>query len=108
MLSTGVPNFRIHAGVFQVAVPTRINVIGIDQTVIAQVRGDFAKEGNVYVLKPAEFYIGSCPIHFFPWLPDFLMRRFLSTVPVPDAVVVAWKNLSSVRVDGSTLQLTMP
>jgi hypothetical protein len=108
MVRPGEPNFRIQGGVMQIGVPLEIAAPGFERTVIAQVRGRFARQGNGFALTPDEFYLGACPLHRLPFVGDYVYRRVLESAPVPAEAAIAWGNLSDVAIDGATLRLTMP
>lgn len=105
-LGTGAPNVRIANGEMQVAVPVTLDFIG--QKVIAQARGGFEKEGSVFVFKPTEMYLGSCPVHRLPVLAGMVRDEFLKAQPIPEDLKAAWQKLAAVSVQGNTLKLTMP
>lgn len=101
----GAPNVRIREGVMQVALPVTINLI--DHKVIAQARGGFVKEGDIFVFEPTEMYLGSCPVQRLPILSGLVRDRLKAAQAMPDEVKAAWQKLGSVSVDGNTLKLTM-
>lgn len=107
MLTAGSPNFRIREGVMQIGVPVRVSVAGLDRRVIVQARGDFEKRGEVFVFSPDELYLGSCPVQRLPLVPRFVMKKFLAGANVPEELATAWKNVSEVKVEGSSLHVTM-
>jgi len=105
-LAAGAPNVRIANGELQVAVPVTVDLIG--QKVIAQARGGFEKEGSMFVFKPTEMYLGSCPVQRLPLVADVVRNKFLQSQPIPDDLKAAWEKLAAVSVQGNTLKLTMP
>lgn len=107
MLTAGSPNFRIREGVMQIGVPVRVSVAGIDRRVIVQARGGFEKRGDVFVFSPDELYVGSCPVQRLPVVSGLVMDRFLTGANVPEELAAAWRNVSEVKVEDSSLQLTM-
>jgi hypothetical protein len=106
-VAAGSPNFRIRGGVLQIGVPVNVNVAGLSQRVIVQARGGFAKHGDTFVFQPTEFYVGSCPLQNVPVAKAIVMKQVLGAVSMPQDLAAAWRKLSDVTVEGSTLTLTM-
>lgn len=104
---TAEPNFRIRNGVLQIGIPCTLNLFGVSESVILQMRGGFQKEGGVFVYEPKEFLIGSMPAQHIPMLTGLLMKKIYSAQQLPDELVAAWKKLTDVAIDGSTLKLTI-
>lgn len=107
-LALGAPNFRIRDGSLQLAVPVTINTMDLGLKVLAQARGTFAKQGDVFVFEPTEMYLGSCPVQRLPFLASYVREKVIAAQPIPDDVKTAWGKLASVTIEGSTLKLTMP
>jgi hypothetical protein len=108
VLAAGTPNFRIREGVLQMAVPLTINVLGSSQKVMAQSRGGFVKQGDVFEYHPEELYLGSCPLQRLPWLPHLLREKVFSSQLLPPDLRASWVKLSDVSIEGNALRLTMP
>ena len=106
--AVGAPNFRINSGVMQVGVPVTVNALGLGQKIIAQARGGFTKEGNLFVYDPKELYLGSCPVQRLPFLSGYVRNKFVAGHPIPEDIKTAWAKLSNVAIEGNTLKLTMP
>jgi hypothetical protein len=109
-VTPGAPNFRIHDGLLQVAVPVRYkyDAFAIDQTLLVQAIGTFARRGEGIVFVPKKMYVGSCPLEKMPQAMEFLMKKFFDKQTFPPDIVAAWSKLSEVTIEGSTLKLTMP
>lgn len=107
MVTAGTPNFRIRDGVLQVAVPVDLKVAGIDRRIMVQARGGFERDGEVFVFNPNEVLVGSCPLQRLPAAQGMVMKRMWAALAVPEEVASAWRNLSTVTIDGSTLTLEM-
>ena len=108
VLTPGALNARIRDNVLQLAVPLHVSVAGFDQDLIAQARGGFEKNGDMFVFAPSEVYVGSCPVQRIPGLSAMLLKRVYAATPVPPEVVAAWQKLADVAVEGTTLRLSMP
>ena len=110
LFTPGPPNFHIQNGVMQITVPVRVkwDLAFLDQTVLVQARGGFARQGDTIAFVPRTMYVGSCPVERLPRAMDYLMRKFFDTQPVPPDIAAAWSKLADVTVEGSTLRLTMP
>ncbi len=106
MLTAGSPNFRVREGVMQIGVPVRVSVAGMDRRVIVQARGGFEKRGEIFVFAPDELYLGSCPMHRVPVVAGWVMNKFVSGASVPEELAAAWRNVSDVKVEDSSLHLT--
>ena len=100
------PNFRVHDGVVQIGLPVRIAAFGwLDQKVILQATGTFAKEGDTFVFQPTEFYLGSCPIQRLPAVKNLIFKRVVAAAPAE--LHDAWGKLTDVTVEGPTLKLAV-
>ena len=100
------PNVRIHDGVLQASLPVRIAAFGwLDEKVILQATGTFAKSGDTFVFEPTEFYIGSCPVQRLPAVQSAIFKRVVAAVPAE--LHEAWGKLTDVTVAGATLKLAV-
>lgn len=106
-VAIGIPNVRIRENVMQVGVPVTVNVLGLEHKVIAQARGGFTKQGNVFVYDPAEMYFGSCPVQRLPFLSDYIRKKLAGGQPIPEDIAAAWPKLANVSIEGNTLNLAM-
>ena len=109
-MTAGAPNFRIHDGAVQIAVPVRIkwDLANLDTIVLVQATGNFARRSESIVFVPKTVYVGSCPVDRLPRAVDFVMKKFYESQPVPADIAASWAKLSDVTVEGTTLRLTMP
>ena len=105
MVSAGVPNFRIHDGELQIAVPMNVSLSGFAQQVMVQARGGFEREGETFVFAPNEVLVGSCPLQRLPAAQGILMKRFFASLAMPEEIATAWRGLANVSIEGSTLRL---
>lgn len=98
-------NFRIRDGVFQVGTP--LTIPGLGQTVIFQARGGFARHGDRFALDAHEVYLGACPLHRLPGAAGLVMNRIGASArtSLPAEFQAAWSRLTSVSIEGDTLQL---
>lgn len=108
VLAPGAPNVRIREGIMQVAAPVNLNVLGLTRKVVAQARGQFVKDGDMFVYAPDEIYFGSCPVHRLPLLSGLVKSKMLSQHPIPDDVMATWRKLANVQIEGNALKLTAP
>ena len=102
------PDFRIRDGVMQIAVPTKINVLGLEQDVVLLAKGDFAREDGKFVFVPATMTIGSCPLERLPFARAFALKKLLRDQAFPEDVAASWGKLVAAHVEGNELKLTMP
>jgi hypothetical protein len=107
-LAPGTPNVRIREGIMQVGVPVNVNVLGITRKVVAQARGQFVKEGDMYVFRPDEAYLGSLPVQRLPFLSGLVQGKAFSQYSIPDDIMAAWRKLANVTIEGNALKLTAP
>ena len=108
LMETGTLNIRIRGGRIQFAVPVSYNVLSVTGTVIIQASGEFVRSGSTFEFVPDTFSAGSCPLVRLPILKEYVLRRFLFAMPVPEDIASAWSKLSDVTIEGPTLRLKMP
>jgi len=106
--TAGAPNFRIRDGLLQIGVPVKVDVFGLEISVLVQTQGTFVKSGGTFVYEPETIWVGSCPIDRVAVARDFVVKKVLNPQPVPDDIQNAWSKLAGVSVVGSVLRLTMP
>jgi hypothetical protein len=80
----------------------------MSEKVVVQTRGGFAKQGDIFVYEPRDFYIGSLPITRLPMVSKYAREKFLNSQAIPDDIKTAWAKLVHVSVEGNVLKLTMP
>ena len=102
------PNFRIRDGVLQLAVTTKVNVMGLEQEVVMLAKGDFAREDGQFVFVPASMTVGSCPLERLPFARTYALKKLLRDQAFPEDVAASWGKLVAAHVDGKELKLTMP
>lgn len=109
LLSFEALNVRIRDGVFQVGIPTSINLkmLMMSFPVVVQSRGSFEKQADMWIFKPSEMYLGSMPLHRIPGLTGALVQRVMRSSLVPEEAITVWKRVSQVSVDGKQLKLTI-
>lgn len=107
-VAVGVPNVRLHGGVMQVGAPVTLTVFGVEQRLIAQARGGFEKDGDVFVYDPREIYLGSCPVQRLPFVSSYIRAKVLQSQKVPEDIAASWAKLANVAIEGNELKLTMP
>ena len=108
LLTLGGPNFHLHDGKVQIAVPVTLSVLGLDQSVTVVADGSFVKRGGVYAFDADTLYVGSCPLQRVPFAASFAAKKFIAALPVPEDVAKSWPKLTDVAVEGNVLKLTMP
>jgi hypothetical protein len=104
----GALNFRIYDSALQLGVPVKVNLYGLELTVVVQGRGTFVKTGENFAYAPATVLVGSCPVDPLPMARAFVMKKIFEMQPVPEDISKVWGNLSDVAVVGTALKLTMP
>lgn len=108
LVTLGGPNFHLHEGKVQIAVPVTISVLGIDQAVTVLADGSFVKKGAGFGFEADTLYLGSFPATRVPFVAGFAAQKFIAALPVPEDVAAAWPKLADVAVEGNALKLTMP
>lgn len=101
-------NVRISESVLQFSMPTTTSLLGLDLSLFLQLRGGFVHGAEGFTFDPAEFYIGSLPIHRVPGLAGWLIKRMAAARPPPQELVASWRKVTNVALDGNTLKLTLP
>ena len=108
-LAPGVINFRVHGGVLQAAMAGSFNLAGLEIAPLVQLRGDFGKGADGFVFQPAEFYVGSLPVHRIPGLSAWLLNKMLAAQKsMPEDLKTAWQKLGAIAIEGDTLRLSPP
>lgn len=104
--TTGAPNVRVRDGALQVGAPVTIDLL--DLKVVAQAKGGFVKQGDIFVFEPETMYLGSCPVHRLPLVAGLVRNAFLNSQPIPEDIKTAWAKLAGVTIEGNAVKLTMP
>ena len=106
----GTPNFRITNGALQIGSECQLDLdmIGVKRPLILQASGRFVKNEGKFVFVPEQLFVGSCPIHKLPGVAVFVFDRVFANNKVPEDIAVAWKKLTRVSIEGSSLAMTMP
>jgi len=107
LITPSVLNFRIRDGVVQVGLPTTIATLGYTFPVVAQMKGTFVKQGDIFMFVPETVMIGSLPLHRFPHATEYMMQRAMTSDALAPEIMAAWKKLKNVEVDGKTIKLTI-
>jgi hypothetical protein len=109
-LQFGTPNFHIANGVLQIGSECELDLdmIGVKRPLILQASGRFVKNEGKFVFVPEQLFVGSCPIHKLPGVAVFVFDRVFANNKVPEDIAVAWKKLTRVSIEGSSLAMTMP
>ncbi len=108
LLDPGTLNIRIRGGKIQFAVPVAYNILTLTGSVIVQASGEFVRSGSSFEFVPERITAGGCPLVRLPILKDYIVRKFLFAMPVPEDIAAAWPKLADVTIEGSTLRLKMP
>jgi hypothetical protein len=107
LVTLGGPNFHLHDGKVQIAVPVTLSVLGLDQAVMVVANGSFVKKGAGFVYEADSIYLGSCPVQRVPFAAGFVSQKFIAALPIPEDVAAAWPKVTDVAVEGNVLKLTM-
>lgn len=101
-------NFRIQESVLQVGLAGKLSAAGVSHDLVFQTRGQFEKGAAGFVFVPAEFYVGSLPLHTVPGLAPFFIKRILAAQELPEDMQETWKQLDTVVVENTVLRLNRP
>lgn len=107
VLTPGTMTVRIRNGKFQIGVPVTLDLLGFTQKIVAQTRGTFENEGDQFVYVPTEMYFGSCPIDRLPFVSAFVRNKVIGTHALSSETIAAGAKVSSLTVEGNTLNLSM-
>lgn len=107
LITCNVVNFRIRGGVVQVGLPGTVNTFGYQFPVVVQTHGGFEKRDDMYVFVPDEVMVGSFPLHRFPQVVDYLMKKAMTNEALPPELMAAWKKVKTVVVEDKVLKLTI-
>jgi hypothetical protein len=109
MFTLGGPNFHLHDGKVQIAVPVTLSLFGvIEQAVTVVADGSFVKKGASFAFEPDTLWLGSLPAQRVPFVGNFVAQKTIAALPVPDDIAAAWPKVADVAVEGGALKLTMP
>jgi hypothetical protein len=104
VLGFGAANVRIRDGVLQVGAPVTFSPLGI--SLVAQARGGFEKQGDVFVYEPNELYLGSCPVQRLPFVSTYVRSKFLAAQSIPEDIATAWKKVTAVAIEGNAIKVS--
>ncbi len=106
-IKPAAPRFRIRDGVFNMAMTMEVNAFGMNQKVLVQSDGHFAKEGGVWKFVPEVTYIGSAPIPEQGAAPVLVGRMMGIFENAEDfgPYYNSWADLETVEVDENELVL---
>ncbi len=62
----------------QIGIPYTVDLLGLSGSVIIQMQGTFAKEGDEFVYEPSTVYIGSLPVQRIPDPDGFAEKKIYS------------------------------
>lgn len=106
MISVSGLNFRMEGDRMHVAQRVLLNYFGLTKEVMAQVVGNFAREGDTFVFRPDIVYFGSCPVHAIPGAARATTGLLAGKQKVPDEFRAAWAKLTAITVEDSLLKAT--
>lgn len=101
------PNFRIVDGKLQVGFKCVLNWYGLTHEVQVLTTGTFVHADDRFVYQPDTVHLGSCPLHLLPAVSTMLFDHLVGKKKLPDNLKSAWLKLSDVKIEGSTLELTV-
>jgi hypothetical protein len=101
------PNFRIVDDKLQIGFKCVLNWYGLTQEVQVLSTGTLVHSGDRFVYEPATVYLGSCPLHLLPAVSSMLFDHLMGKKQLPDDLKSAWVKLTDVKIEGSTLTLTV-
>jgi hypothetical protein len=103
----GPPNFRIVDDKLQIGFKCVLNWYGLTHEVQVLTTGTFVKSGDRFVYQPDTVHLGSCPLHLLPAVSNLLFDHLVGKKKLPDDLKSAWLKLADVKIEGSTLLLTV-
>src|ERR1035437_10944178 len=81
MITLGGPNFHLHDGKVQIAVPTTISMLGFEQPVTVVADGGFVKKAGGVAFEAGTLYIGSGPGQSGPFAGGVRATQILPALP---------------------------
>ncbi len=108
LVTVGGPNFHLHDGKVQIAVPVTLSLLGLEQSLTVVADGSFVKKGAGFAFQPDTLWLGSLPAQRVPFVGGFVAQKTIAVLPVPDDIAAAWPKVADVSVEGNALKLTMP
>lgn len=103
----GTPNFRIVDDKLQIGFKCMLNWYGLTHEVQVLTTGSFVRSDDRFVFKPETVYLGSCPLHLLPAVSTLLFDHLSGKKQLSDDFKSAWVKLTDVKIEGSTLKLTV-
>jgi hypothetical protein len=108
MPATSGPNFRIVEDKLQISLPTTIDLLGINQSLVVVATGHFGNEGGKVRYEIDHFQVGSLPASRLPYIQGAVVNKVLAAQNFPEELTGIWNKLTSITIEGNTLKLNMP
>jgi hypothetical protein len=102
------PNFRIVDGKLQIGLPTTIDLLGINQSLVVVATGHFGNEGGKVSYEIDDFRVGSLPASRLPYIQGAVVNKVLAAQNFPEELTGIWNKLASITIEENTLKLNMP
>ena len=108
MTATSAPNFRIVNDRLQIGLPTTIDFLGINQSLVVVATGTFSNSGGKVSYDIDDFRVGSLPANRLPYIKGAVTKKILTAQNFPPELTSIWDKLASITIEGNALKLNMP
>jgi hypothetical protein len=108
MTATSAPNFRIVGDKLQIGLPTTIDMLGINQSLVVVATGSFSNNGGKVSYDISDFRVGSLPASRLPYIQGAVTKKILTAQNFPEELTNIWGKLASITIEGNALKLNMP
>lgn len=108
MTATSAPNFRIVDNQLQIGLPTTIDLLGINQSLVVVATGTFSNSGGKVSYDISDFRVGSLPASRLPYIQGAVTKKILTAQNFPEELTGIWDKLASITIEGNALKLNMP
>jgi uncharacterized protein YpmS len=108
MPANSAPNFRIVGDKLQIGLPTTIDLLGLNQSLVVVATGHFGNQDGKVSYEIDDFQVGSLPASRLPYIQGAVVNKVLAAQNFPEELTGIWGKLKSITIEGSELKLTMP
>ncbi len=108
MTATSAPNFRIVGDRLQIGLPTTIDFLGINESLVVVATGRFSTSGGKVSYDIDDFRVGSLPANRLPYIKNAVTKKILTAQNFPEELTSIWDKLASITIEGNALTLNMP
>ena len=108
MTASSAPNFRIVDNQLQIGLPTTIDLLGLNQSLVVVATGSFSNSSGKVSYDITDFRVGSLPASRLPYIKVAVTKKILTAQNFPEELTSIWDKLASITIEGNALKLNMP